>query len=429
VRLFIFHYHLQTGGVTRVIRSHVAAARDGTEAAEIILLTGRTPPDGDLGADRVVVNPDWDYLDPGVAAAACRPLFARIHEGLLRHVGPDDILHVHNPNLGKNPVFTAALSALAGDGMRVVLHLHDFAEDRPGNMSFIRRLVDALGEDLDRVMYPAAPRVLFGVLNTADRRRLIDADIAAARIHWLPNPVAFPDDLPRDASACRAAICSRFALDPGLPIFLYPVRVIRRKNIGEFILFACLFGDRAHWLVTRPPENPRERPGYEEWRRFAETVGANVLFDVGMHADFPALMRAADRVVTTSRREGFGMVFLEPWLFGKPVVGRNLPHVTQDFLDTGLILNHLYDSLPVDEYATDFASLSASEQRRWIRQCLEDPAAGRRSKGIAAAAATLFAEVAESEIEHNRRQIEQKYSIRAYGQKLRRVYRALSEVR
>jgi glycosyltransferase involved in cell wall biosynthesis len=131
-------------------------------------------------------------------------------------------------------------------------------------------------------------------------------------------------------------------------------------------------------------------------------------------------------MITTSRREGFGMVFLEPWLFGKPVVGRNLPGVTRDFLDSGLILNHLYSSLPVDEKGSDFASLPPPAQRDRIRQLLASRQAAQSLPAMQAAAAALFAEVSESEIEHNRNVVETGYSIHSYGRKLRRVYRALS---
>ena len=42
-------------------------------------------------------------------------------------------------------------------------------------------------------------------------------------------------------------------------------------------------------------------------------------------------MASAHRLVTTSVAEGFGLAFLEPWLFGKGLLGRNLPEITVDF--------------------------------------------------------------------------------------------------
>lgn len=427
MKLFIFHHHLQTGGVTRVIRSHVAAVRAAACASEVVLLSGRPLPDGDFGADAAIVDPAWDYLDPDTPAETIRRRFDDVRNSLQRHVHPGDVLHVHNSNLGKNPAVTAALPGLAEQGVYLFLHCHDFAEDRPADLAFMERAFEALGVDsIGGVMYPDRPHVLFGVLNTADRARLLDRGIAPQRVYWLPNPVALPPPPDYSAEECRLRICEQLALDPALPVLLYPVRAIARKNVGEFILFAALFGDRAHWLVTRSPENPREKPEFERWCRFARDSGANVLFDVGRKADFALLLQAADRIVTTSVREGFGMTFLEPWVFGKPVVGRDLPRVTRDFLDSGLILNHLYDSLPIDDRGTDFASLSPAAQRAWIRERVDARRAGRRSPGDLAVESVLFAEIPRQEVLHNRTLIETTYSIPAYGQKLRRVYRALS---
>ena len=430
MKLFIFHYHLQGGGVSRVIRSQVRAVRDDAAVSDVVLLTGRRPVESDFGGITMIVNPAWDYLDPDTPARECRAQFDVIRESLRTHIGPHDILHVHNPNLGKNPVFTAVLPTLAAQGTRLLLHCHDFAEDRPENLEFNRRVVADLGTDtFDAVMYPDAPNVVFGVLNTTDRARLLARGIEPGRVCWLPNPVALPEMPDRSVAECRAEICAQLALNPERLIFLYPVRAIGRKNLGELILFAALFGDRAHWLVTRAPQNPREKPEYERWCHFARAIDANVLFDVGRRMDFLVLLRGADRIVTTSVREGFGMTFLEPWLFDKPVVGRNLPDVTRDFLDSGLILNHLYDSLPVDERGTDFASLPASAQREWIRDVAGDSKKGCPGSEDLAAASILFADVTQQDIAKNRKLIEKDYSISAYGQKLRRVYRALSAVR
>ncbi|MBN2210243.1 MAG: hypothetical protein JW709_02500, partial [Sedimentisphaerales bacterium] len=40
-----------------------------------------------------------------------------------------------------------------------------------------------------------------------------------------------------------------------------------------------------------------------------------------------------------------GYVFHEPWLAGKPLLGRNIPEITSDFVKSGLQISHLYDRL------------------------------------------------------------------------------------
>ncbi len=61
-------------------------------------------------------------------------------------------------------------------------------------------------------------------------------------------------------------------------------------------------------------------------------------------------MAAASHIITTSAAEGFGLVFLESWLHGRPLIGRNLPEITANFAERGVDLSHLADTLdiPID---------------------------------------------------------------------------------
>jgi hypothetical protein len=52
-------------------------------------------------------------------------------------------------------------------------------------------------------------------------------------------------------------------------------------------------------------------------------------------------------ILTTSLAEGFGMVFLESWLAGRPLAGRDLPEVTRDFTEVGVRFNWLRPRLSV----------------------------------------------------------------------------------
>ena len=61
-------------------------------------------------------------------------------------------------------------------------------------------------------------------------------------------------------------------------------------------------------------------------------------------------------LVTTSIAEGFGLAFLEPWISGSSVVGRNLPDITEDF---SVELDHLYDRFDVPVDRVDLRELRA----------------------------------------------------------------------
>jgi len=58
-------------------------------------------------------------------------------------------------------------------------------------------------------------------------------------------------------------------------------------------------------------------------------------------------LAAADAILSTSVAEGFGMVFLESWLAERPLVGRDLPEITRDFVQAGVDLSSLAASVQI----------------------------------------------------------------------------------
>jgi hypothetical protein len=60
-----------------------------------------------------------------------------------------------------------------------------------------------------------------------------------------------------------------------------------------------------------------------------------------------AWLAAAACVLTTSVAEGFGMAYVESLLDGLPLLGRDLPEITRDFVDQGLAFPGLYQALRV----------------------------------------------------------------------------------
>jgi glycosyltransferase involved in cell wall biosynthesis len=427
----ILHYHTRPGGVTRIIQSQIACLSEIEDIDGISLITG---PSGDpksvAGDARIITNPNLGYLSKDISTAACVKLHDRIEKFIRKTIAPSDILHIHNSSLGKNPVLTCVVARLVRDGYRVFMHFHDFAEDRPDNLEFLRRIIKRyFSDDPSTTMYPAGQHCHYGVLNSTDFSRLVRFGLNGELIDLLPNPVQVPPNGEHwDQKACQKQLCDQFGLPHEIPIYVYPVRPIRRKNVGEFILFATLFRERATWLVTLSPKNPEERDTYDKWRQFAESVRANITFEVGETADFETIMYGADRIVTTSIMEGFGMVFLESWLFGKSVVGRNLPKVTRDFRENGLALKHLYDRLPVihDDRNRDFGMLTPQEQMDVISKLATDAEAREEFLHNTGIEKILFAPIPAEHVDCNMKAIRNHYSIEAYGKRLAEIYRRLS---
>ncbi len=468
MRIAILHYHFHPGGVRTVVENACASLRDRDYRFAILtgepLAEGNGAPSGTLpqsGAPYRVL-PDLTYgqaEEPGLLERA-----KALAAGILG--GPPDLWHFHNHSLGKNATLPRLAGALAAEGVPVLLQIHDFAEDgRPDNYRYLQ---EALGADdpdgLGNALYPGGARVHYAALNGRDVRFLIEAGAPPGRVHLLPNAVHLPG---QDA----AGAAWRELGDTRL--FLYPTRAIRRKNIGEFLLLARLNQLRsarqgtapALHAVTMAPGNPVEKPIYGRWVALAAELGLPVEWEFGKRSglSFGALMAGAEQIVTTSVGEGFGLAFLEPWLVGRPVAGRDLPEITRDFKEAGIRFPRVYEELraPLGTGAGEFRAsyrrglarafaaygqeLSAAELASAWEQTsagggvdfgkLDEAGQERVLRGSRDALAPLDHDfdflidpppVTADLLKTNRRIIAETYSSAAYGQRLDALYQQVA---
>lgn len=197
MRLAIVHYHLQFGGVTRVIQHILSAMRN--EAVSVVVLTGMVPASVDWPGDyRVIPGLLYEGSRPSISS---KELAAQMLDAAVEVLGGEpDIWHVHNHSLGKNMVLPGALEILTAKGHRMLLHIHDFAEDgRPANYRLmVEKLAGGMSDKLSQLLYPQAEHIHYGVLNSRDQSYLQDAGADNAQLHLLANPV----DLSVSADAC-----------------------------------------------------------------------------------------------------------------------------------------------------------------------------------------------------------------------------------
>ncbi|BBO66975.1 hypothetical protein DSCA_09050 [Desulfosarcina alkanivorans] len=313
MKVALVHYHLKTGGVTTVLSSQIAALRN---ACELIVLTGDRAAAG-LPCE-VAEIPGLGYDRPGRSQPSPDSVAARMIKVLSeKWPGGCDVLHIHNPTLAKNRSFLQIIKRLQQSGITLFLQIHDFAEDgRPG-VYF-------------RDAYPADCH--YGVINARDAGILKGAGLKPRGVHLLPNAVA--------------GLTAGMDRSPE-PRILYPVRAIRRKNLGEAILLSMFFNGTQRLAVTQPPNSPADAASYRDWVAWVEKNRLHVDFEVGKNTDFGALMNSARSVVTTSITEGFGLTFLEPWTAGKLLWGRRIRGICDDFEARGIRLETLYDRLDV----------------------------------------------------------------------------------
>lgn len=355
MNLVIVHHHLNRGGVTQVILNHLRALHEAgaKEVFErIVILYGGRATGWPVQAEPALAGvelakvPSIDY-DTVTAVGEEAPY--RATSEMLEQLGlaPEEtLLHVHNHTLGKNVAWPNALARLAEAGYRMLLQLHDFAEDfRPDNY---RRQVEYHAESGTGMaeVYFQAPHVHYAVLNSRDRGILEKAGFASEKLAWLPNPVQPFPILPHRADA-RHTLQEKLGVKPKEPYVLYPVRGIRRKNVGELVLWSALAPKPVTFGITLAPVNPVELKPYDAWQALAEELELPCKFDVGgdQGLSFHDNLAAADAIINTSVAEGFGLVFLEAWLAGNLLIGRDLPEISADFKEAGLRLDSLASSL------------------------------------------------------------------------------------
>lgn len=364
MNLVVIHYHLNRGGVTQVIVNHLRAICANNVAGVdrvLVLYGGRKDgwPDeqvADLPLDvSLVAVPQLEYDSEGSPGDPAQ-LTAAILAQLRGFAAEDTVIHVHNHSLGKNVAVVGALSGLADAGYPLLLQIHDFAEDsRPANYRHLMR--ELAGGDrgaLFAALYPQGGRIHYAALNGRDLHLLRDAGVRNAALHWLPNPVADFGTLP-SAEDAKRRVEQRLGIPANHHYILYPVRGIRRKNVGELVLWSALASHRVHFGLTLAPQNPLEAVSYSDWQRFSEQRQLRCHWNVGgaEGVGFHDNLSAADAIVTTSVAEGFGMVFLEAWLANRPLIGRNLAQITDDFTACGLQLTDLQPALWVPRMWVD----------------------------------------------------------------------------
>ena len=467
----LLHFHLNPGGVTSVIASHLrslAAAGWPDDQRALVLFDGQqdgwpdplpAPVPRNIALECV---PQLAYDERQAAAPRESDLLAAVQSALDRHglTADNCVLHMHNHSLGKNSALPLAAARLAERGYGLLLQVHDFAEDaRP---RLYRRMQDLLGREHMGRLYPCGAQIHYAVLNRRDRNVLLAMGLPASQVHSLPNPVPpAPPMPPRDEA--RRSLWSTAALPTDRELLLYPVRGIARKNLGEWLLLAAL-QPASCWALTLAPRNPAELPRYQQWEALAGELRLPCWFDLGGAGRTPlgVNLAAADCMVSTSLAEGFGMAMLEPWACGRPLIGRDLTNVTADFVEAGLQLDHLYQRIDVPvawlgvehlsqqwraaavslagdygltppsetrwrevlasktpEGRVDFGDLSPADQMRVIRRAAGDPGARDELNSLNPA---LPARPTQQRVQANAAIVRERFSLERCGATLQSIY-------
>ncbi len=429
MKAVIAHYHLNPGGVTRIIGSQVAGIQSVSEGTTLTVLCGSNPGPANLQGAMIRIDNVLDYWN-----ASWKDFGERVETitGIFKqHLTNQAVLHCHNPNLGKNPALTLAVYRLAAQGYPVVNHCHDFPEDRPANMEILKDFITgSTGMALQNILYPGFPGYHFITLNSCDYRRILNAGIPDSRIHLLPNPVSLLTQFSiSNDLTLKKKICKALGFSDSAKICTYPVRAIERKNLGEFILLAVLFAGEAQFTVTQPPMNPLELPQYNRWKNYCLENNIPVKFESGKVVNHEELINISDFCITTSIREGFGMVYLEPWLAGTPVIGRDIPCVTADLVRQGIEFSRLYSGIYVENEGQmiDFKDLAWEQQEKVITGIATLNSARSKLLNDNPFLVNMLDDFLPEIIHRNQRIIMDEFSLEKYGKRLLEIYREVSQ--
>ena len=363
LQVAIVHYHLRTGGVTRIIQHAVTALQDHN--LQFLIITAELPDDGNqFDTDIRVINEIGYCSDPSNTVGSEKLVHA-LETAAQDALGAlPDLWHFHNHSLGKNLSLPLVVNLMARKGYKLLLQIHDFIEDgRPENYRLVLNHI-AQGDlsKLGTVLYPISSHIHYGVINRRDFNYMRDVGIPDKQLHYLPNPVILEEPTSDRVDDTYIASFKR--------TFVYPTRAIRRKNIGEFLLWSALGDPDDLFIITRAPQNPAARAIYENWVEFAKTNHLPVKFECGAknNQNFVHLLRSSYSLVTTSIQEGFGLTFLEPWLLNRPLSGRNIPEITAEFDAAGVSLEHMYSQLKVPVKWIGFEDLRKEFEKGYRRQ-------------------------------------------------------------
>jgi hypothetical protein len=490
----ILHCHFQRGGVTQVVENHVAAISDRISGQIVLVSGGRDDGLSEATRRRVksIAIEDFDYDSIGPANESFQSSFPNTSKSLAERslagrgdaiaerisralqtrglTADNTVLHWHNHSLGKNVAAPNVIRVLSDrDRFNVLLQIHDFAEDyRPENYA---RLATAMAAkhpgEVTRYSYPTSERIHYATLTTADAALLEALHLPADRLHVIPNSVTLGDAASPDRDVALAKLRAAASLPRDASWCVYPVRGIRRKNVGECLLLSHLMPADLYLGVTLPPVTPIEAKSYQRWRVLGGEYAPRVIFDAGTFptVSFRENLAASRFIVSTSVAEGFGMAFLEPWLAHRPVIARRLHNVVDDFVQSGVQLDRFYDAIWIPESPAwigeacsesaaafesawqtllqafrptgpvqtvhqtdkiDFAALTPSRQIEVITRVARDDGFAKEVHQANEDLVRWFREPAASEsVEHNAEQIRSSYSLAATATQLTEIYTSL----
>jgi glycosyltransferase involved in cell wall biosynthesis len=252
-------------------------------------------------SDNFVESMDW----------MCQSMAHRFHE-VTSLIGKFELTHAHDWLTGN-----AMKYAMDGHGTPGMLTMHSTEYGRDANA-----LYDGIAQwirDTEAAACYHADTVISVSGFLADELRRFYA-VNEGKVHVVPNGVSFHAF---DGGVDPAAVKGRYGIAPLAPTVLAAGRMTAQKGMDmlvEAVPMVLGYYPEARFVISG---SGPEKDGVVRRAHELGVASSIVFLDALPRGEYIDLLRAVDLVAVPSRNEPFGIVALEAWAAGKPVVATN----------------------------------------------------------------------------------------------------------
>ena len=395
MKIAFIHYNLDYCGVISVIRGNITGLKKafknikitliGNLKKKFLLLKGINYINiAELGITKKKLakfkkNNALQYINEGI----------KIYEKLKKILKNFDCTIIENPIIGLHPPATYAFYRLSKDKSikKLFYRIHDFPYQRQECLENLKKFDGKKGKPYwHNILFPSGENPTYMVLNSHDSSKLKKEGIK--RVFLMPDLIN-EDLLQKNkklSENLKREIIKNKNLEEDARFLLYPVRTVPRKNIEEAIFLTLLlrrYMKKNFYLIVTLTEKKLESGNYAhkiinfvKKHKLPVIIGLNlpekrltkknkiISYSIG------DAYNICDAVITTSTLEGFGLLFIESWNFGKSLIGRDIPKITIDFKKNNINLQHLYKKLLIGK--KDFKDINNLKEKLRLSLKLKD---------------------------------------------------------
>lgn len=385
---YSLHYHMKSGGVKIVIENLMngfSKTKDINFFNSFTLLEGGQQFSYNVSSPLFShqVIPELDYNDKFFSSIDELNSFSKKLAFEIKNIldfTKPCVLHVHNVNLFKNSYLGRSLEYLALEiksfnKLIILCQVHDFAEDnRNDRLNLLRNCSGEKNETLfGNLMYPQADNIFYLTINSRDKRLLKKIGISEDKIYLFSNCVnvdlfskkpIMNDDILYEIEKYAKKNNYNFSLTK--KILVYPVKILKRKNIVEAILLLKLLNYKKEdyqLLITLDASSKDDIEYSNSIKEYIRKNNLPVVIGFGFEIISPKVNRTyyengkireyilpdlfyhATGIMSTSTLEGFGFSFIEGWLCDRQIFGRRINFIIEDFEKQELEFKAFYSKI------------------------------------------------------------------------------------